>query len=196
MDNLSLYYDMIVKKDDKVIKKYRKRKCHSFVRQFIDLLYAGCSKGVNTVILDTSNTNRTYCVLDNSYITHDVHIMTNAPVSNATYGPQVGTGVTAVSINDYKIETIINHGIGSGQLQYSAVTFGAPTTTAAGTTFIVTRVFTNGSGNSITINEISIVVTAGASDYLHLIVHDNLVSPVTLANGETVTLNYTFQTTI
>jgi hypothetical protein len=186
MENLSLYYDMIVKKDNKVIKKYRKRKCHSFVKQFLCLLSSQSSGSFSEV--DIGGTTRN---LDYIYPTFYIP----GTVGTTTDGPVVGTGITTVTINDYKIETLITHGTGSGQLQYSVVTYGAPTTTATGSTFIMTRVFTNNSGGNVTINEIGIIVYH-YNAYYYLIVHDNLTSPITLANGETVTLNYTFQTTI
>jgi len=190
MDNLGIYYDMVVKKDDKIIRIYRKRKCHSFVKQFIQLLLRKMIAPPSSVIIkDITNTNRT--LTEENYA---INLYLNGPVNSTAYGPVVGTGITEITINDYVMETLIAHGTSAGQLQYSVTVFGAPTTTAPGTSFIVTRVFTNNSGNSITINEIGLY--SYLPTYSFLIVHDNLTSPVTLANGETVTLNYTFTTTI
>ena len=58
-DSLSLYYQLIKKDSNgKVIKNYRKRKCHSFVRQFSDFLRLSMSHSSARNVTDISNTVR------------------------------------------------------------------------------------------------------------------------------------------
>jgi len=190
MDNLSLYYDMIVKKGDRIVKKYRKRKCHSFVKQFLDFLFLFLSSSTCT-IKNTGGTDSDFLkpTAFTSTFDHTTFLIYN---TNTTVGPAVGGGLTGVSINDYKIEAAT---VG-GNLQYSIPVAGAPTTTAAGSTWISTKIFTNNSGFSVTVNEIGIYTYHYRIDVYFLLARDNLTSPVILANGESLTLNYTFQTTI
>ena len=198
-DSLSLYYQLI-KKDStgRIIKTYRKYKARSFVRQFLEIfvMQYGFIDETGNTIRDTSNTVRTWSWSgnwDNGW----TYPFLNAPVNNTTYGSVVGSADTAVTISDYALATKIAHGTGTGQLQYSVETFGAPTTDAAGSTWIASRVFTNGSGDSVTIKEIGLIVQQYIDAYCYfLIARDVLASPVTLANGETVTLNYTFLTAV
>ena len=194
IDNLGLYYDMQITRGGRIVKKYRKRICKSFVKQFLQYLsaqfgYTNGSTGVS--ITDTGNVSQVVnCVSGYQYT--GIHLDASAAVT--TFGSQVGTGTTAVTINDYKIETLIAQGTGAGQLQYSAVVFGAPTTDATTTTTVVTRVFTNNTGNDVIVYEISLVGYNG--QYYFLLARDVLASPVTLANSEGLTLNYSLKTTI
>jgi hypothetical protein len=202
-DSLTLYYQLI-KKDSKgnIIKKYKKYKARSFVRQFIEfyLVQYGFIDATQMpyTIRDTSNTTQTISMAGNfwNFWTSNTGGL-SAPVSNTNYGSVVGSADTAVTINDYALATKIAHGTSAGQLQYSVETFGAPTTDAAGSSWIAVRVFTNGSGNDVTIKEIGLILyNQYPATYYFLFARDVLASPVTLANGETVTLNYTFLTAI
>ena len=195
MKNIYLYYDMTISRDGKIVKRWKKTECHSFVKQFVGLLMKKmCEQYV--VLTDTSNVSRTIGHSDwygNFYVT--------APIYIDTYGSVVGTGTNAVSINDYNLQTKITHGTGSGQLQYSVETFGPPTTVSSGSSFVITRVFTNNSGLPITINEIGLVAQCynGTQQFTYnfLIARDLLItSPPTLINSESLTLNYTITTVI
>lgn len=195
--SLAIYYDMVISKEEKKIKIFKKRPCKSFVKQFCEILLIGFSSMRNQTMVDTSNTSRAFLSGDGPFVESELLWNTGlfAGVGVTSYGPLLGSGVTAVTINDYDMETLIAHGTGAGELQYSATTFGAPSTDATGSTFIVTRVYTNNSGGNVTIEEIGLVDTAQGS-WRFLIVRDNLASSVTMADGETLTLNYTFATTI
>jgi len=118
------------------------------------------------------------------------------------YRTSSGT-VPSVTINDYRLNNLISHGTGTNQLQYSAETFGAPSTDASKTTMVFTRVFTNQSASSIAIKEIGMVIsrwsafiTSTNNTYKLLIARDVLDPPITLAVGESVTVNYTLSTAI
>jgi hypothetical protein len=77
------------------------------------------------------------------------------------------------------------------------MTFTSPTinTSTNQGNFSVTRSFTNNSGGSVTVSEIGIGILIYASDgNLHdtFIIHDILPSPITLANGQVLTVTYIF----
>jgi hypothetical protein len=169
-------------------------------------------------ILDTVVNQTTWVTLETRNFTCDVattayrYFRLNVSAVNGGTGVVVDaltlraaldlTPVT-VSINDYQLAGLFTHGTTNTssvkQIQYSATTFGAVSTDPVGSRAVVARVFTNGSGSDITIGEIGIHsygYIGGLGSAYFLVVRDLLSVPITLANGETLTLNYTFQTTI
>jgi len=181
---LNLYYQYNLSKNGKIYKKSRKRKCHSFVVAFIQNLGGMLGSAKNTFI-DTGNTSRT------EYHLNDFKTSANSGV--AYLGSVVGTGNAAVTINDYKLATAIAHGSGAGQLLYSACTVAIPSFTDTTGTLIVSRLFTNSSGGTITVEEIGIYCKDSVP-YYYLIARD--LSTIVVTDGTILTLNYIIQTTL
>lgn len=191
---LDLWYEISVHdiKTGKLVR-HKKSRCYSFVQQFVYLLKLSMAGNVGVQVTDTGGTART---LSPSNIGNNFKL--NALITDATFGTVVGSGTNAAAVTDTDLQTLIAHGTSSGQLQYSAVSFGAPTTDSSTTSFIVTRVFTNGSGGTVTVNEIGLVCIAYGTDNNirnFLIVRD-IPTPITILNSQALTLNYTFKTTI
>ena len=124
--------------------------------------------------------------------------MTNAGAGVTTFGTVVGTGNTAPTINDYVMETPIAHGAGAGQLQYGAVSWGAPSSDASVSQFTITRNFANGSGGDITVNEIGLIMNSqyGDVELNYLTVRDVVGGGILVPDGETLTVNYRIQATV
>ena len=179
------YYSIQVAEGDKVIKKTGKRRCHSFLKQFAQYMLFHNSLNGSMTMLDTSNTARS--------LTTPFNLATLADSGTVTYGLVLGSNGTAVTVSDYKLNTLIAHGTSSGQLQYSACVVGAPTWDATTNYFTFTRVFTNGSGGNVTVAEIGLYAIA---TYTYCMMRDVLASPITLANGQNLTLNYTITGTL
>jgi len=183
-----LYNYIITDENNKIIKKSRVKKAESYVANFINTLCACFAEDWyrwSAVPMIT-----TTGIL---YTKYNKAMSINGALGDLTRGIIVGSGTTAVDIEDYRIDTIIAHGTGAGQLQYSAVSFGAPTQTASVIKFIVTRTFTNGTGSDVTIREIGLY---GVNDNSFLLIRDILTSPETIANNEKITFNYTIQTSL
>lgn len=189
MDNLSVFYQFMVHEPSGLlIKNSGIVPAHSFTRQFAQILFnslfeLGAKNPVT--VLDTAGASVTNARL--------MGISTIATTSVTTYGIQVGTGTAAESISDNTLQTKINQGSSAGQLQYGSMTYAAPTTTATTTTFRFTRVFTNASGGTVTVQEIGLASTFSAKFYL--LVRD-LTGAVAVNNGQQLTVNYDFTTTI
>lgn len=166
---------------------------HSFTKQFAQLIFNispfDLSRFTPVTVTDTSSASVT-----NS---QSMGLRVDAGTATSTYGIQVGTSTSAESINDVALGTQIAHGTSAGQLQYGSMTFGAPSTTATTTTFRCTRVFTNGSGGTVTVQEIGLVsgpgVFSGSNKFL--LIRD-LTGAVPVNNGQQLTVNYDFTTTI
>lgn len=193
---LSINIDYEIREKNRVIKSKYNIPGHSFVKQFIQWLYYSTFY-IEDYCIDTSNVSRQLSTVLNYTASGFL-----GPVSNSSYGVQVGTGTTAVTINDYKIETLIAHGTSTGQLQYSAGTITAPSVDATTTTLRLSRVFTNGSGATITVNEVALTsyfnTINGSNDYYgaYFLMCRDLVSPIEVTNGQQLTINYNLKTTI
>lgn len=193
-------------------------KSNSFVRNYYNfvasyaLLIPPCNDtqtalgtfgdGVDTPLKNVSNVlamNSYIGTIPNRYgsqgYTLEYSVMLYAAPGVATQGILVGTGTGAESFDSYNLTTKINHGVGSGQLSYGAMSNIASRSWNSVTkklTATFTRTFTNSSGADITINEIGFFVnlqqTANYGPYM--LIRDLLSAPITLQNGQALTLSY------
>ncbi|GAI34202.1 unnamed protein product, partial [marine sediment metagenome] len=112
-------------------------------------------------------------------------------------GIQVGTGTTAPTPTDYALETRIAHGASAGQLQYSGTELLPLTYAAPDVSFTIRRYFTNGSGGSITVNEVGIYALIATTTAWAVCAARDVVSPgVAVADGEILRVTYVPQTTV
>ena len=184
--------ELVVKDKDGNITEQRKLRSRSFVKQFLQLLYVQ-GYGLNefgrltNIVKDITNT-------DQRTVAASAMFACNAAIGVATNGVVVGSNNTAPTINDYKLASQIAHGTGAGQLQYSAVTFGAPSAGAAISQFRITRDFANGSGGGIDVKEVGLYVSDGTYNYMTI--RDVLGAAISVPNGQTLTVNYQIQGSI
>jgi len=199
---------IIVKdKDGKVIKKY-KQKSHSPTSNFIGLMLPLTwyhETGNSWTITNTSNSTSSYTPT----ITGNGGgvIYPNSGYNNNDYivNILVGSGSQSNSYNAHNLNAPISNGSGTGQLLYS--TLSTPTNiTINGNQayFIISQTYTNQSGSTITISEVGIIlnlITEAASSYSPststvvgntLVWYDVLSSPISVANGQSITIYYTF----
>ena len=186
--------ELIVSDKGGKITEQRVLKSKSFVRQFLELLWVQANLlHVDSAysIRDTGNTLR--AIRFSGYL-----FRAGAGSGVVTYGISVGTGTTAPTINDYVIQTAIAHGTGAGQLQFSAVTFGAPASDSTTSQFTITRNFANGSGGAITVNEIGLYVYAlgDGTAYYFMTIRDVISGGISVPNGQTLTVNYRLQAVV
>jgi hypothetical protein len=116
-----------------------------------------------------------------------------APAGEATAGIVVGSADTPIAIGQYALVTLINHGTGSGQLQYGATTVESMVKNSSWY-FRVVRTFTNGSGATVTVREIGLYVRLGrdTSPYYYscMLARDVPASAINVPAGSTLTLRY------
>lgn len=194
--------ELKVKRKDGSIREHRVMKSKSYVRQFLELLLVQMNMVPEShpmSIRDTGNNLREIAFSNWTF-------GSNAPVGDDTYGIMVGTGTTAPTIDDYKLEAQIAHGTGAGQMQYGDVAFGLPTASGSVSHFTVTRDFANASGGTITVNEIALYVRALSSEpgyyykresiWAFMIIRDIITGGIDVPDGETLTVNYRQQAAI
>ena len=180
-------------RNGKLLWKIR-RKSKSFViayfRNMESLAIFGAATGT---CLDTAGVARTI-----SASGAGAHGRMNAAAANINYGIVVGTGIGAVVPADYRLNPLIAHGIGAGQLQYAACAVGAATIVGGDTILTISRAFTNGSGAAITVNEIGIYADCfdnAATDRYWCFVRDLVVPGRVINNLATATATYTLSAT-
>ena len=185
---MELYYQYLLSKNGEVYKKSRRRVARSFVTGFTKMLY-GCMGATYAITEGTDGVSRYFD--PTNYV-----IYLDANAGDSGNGLVVGTGTNAVNVGDYALQTLIAHGASAGQLQYSACTVALPDFTSTTAELTITRLFTNASGNTITVEEIGIYIyMLWVSGEKYVCLARDLAT-VVIANGSTLTLNYVMQTTL
>jgi hypothetical protein len=77
-------------------------------------------------------------------------------VASSAYGVLLGSGDTAWDIDDYKLDTLIEHGAGAGQLSYSTMSTPTMDYTSKIWTVSFERSFSNFSGASVFVKEVAL----------------------------------------
>ncbi len=169
------------------------KKSESYVQQFIQCLYAmAIGQPLTQPILLVDTAGVTYGARAQYSL-----LTATGLINIATRSIVVGSGNTAPTITDFQLQTQIAHGVGAGQLQYSATTFAAPAADATTAQFTITRNFANGSGGAVVVNEIGLYVLgkvsgagAGPTDRFFMIIRDVIGGGISIPNGQTLTVNY------
>lgn len=201
MSMIETYY-RILKHDEKgkLVKDTGLLKSHSYVIQFLEMMYALYNyEGITTIVnaTDVTGTER-QMFQGNAADTQQNRI--DAPINNDTYGTVVGTnnGATPESNTDYNLDTkILDSTVGeAGKLNYRANTFTAPHELAGNIDFDISRPFINETGSTITVKEIGIIMKQSITGpYYHLILRD-VVADEDVLDGYTLTVVYTLRTTV
>lgn len=85
---------------------------NSLVIQFVPIVFCCLNNATIANVKDITNTNRTVSPTASN-------IMTSSAGSEDSRSIILGTGSTAVTLNDYALATRITHGLGAGQLYYN-----------------------------------------------------------------------------
>lgn len=186
-------------------------KSHSFVIAFNQLIALLMAHPFGLVpdyitITDTGNAARTASSsgwsASNSSVDpgNTINIFAaEAPATNTNYGILVGTGVTAPATTDYAMETLVAHGSSAGTLQYQATSVGDAGVVGANVDVVLARVLVNGSGGSITLREIGLVIStvfdlSSTTPRYFLVAHDAVNQAI--ANTEIAVVGYIIRTTV
>jgi len=194
----------ITNPDGTVVREWTEP-AHSFVENFA-LFIQALWGSTSAVLTDTAG----YSVSINGASGGTMAI--NAPSGNNSYGIVIGSGAAAGSTPSpfaSNLTAKIPQGTASGQIEYGATSVSTASVSGQTTSFTITRSFTNVSGATINVTEIGIIAyltgwamsasSGGApvnvsSDYV-LIAYDIPSSAISLQNGQTLTITYTFSVT-
>jgi hypothetical protein len=178
-----------ITKDGKLVLRQRK-KANSYVvayNQMTECMLAGSTVSIK----DVGNASRS-CNGSNG----SVYCSLNALVNDATFGIVVGSDATAVTINDYKLGTLIANGATSGLLQYGATTIVPPAVVGSYSSWFLARPFLNNSGGTITIYETGVYLKNVASTWYFCIERNIPVVPYACLTSLGFVVQYEFRTTV
>jgi hypothetical protein len=189
--NLQAHVQVEIKdKAGKVVKRYRQKLARSYVRQMIDMLNAYMGDIEGNVVKDT--------VGDITNIYHSggywKSVLAIAGAGLVTYGILCGSGTDAVTISDYYLPHLINHGDTSNKLNYGAVSVGNVAIVGSSAKFTIARTLTNNSGADISPSEVALVLKI--SDVTQYFMVDHTLFNFTIGNGLSGTVTYTISVTV
>lgn len=156
------------------VRKYKPRPAHSFLAQFIEFLF-----------IQMSQTGTYLTRVNGAELTNNPTILNfrvNADASVLTWGLLIGSGTDPVTIDDYALQTPI-----TADLTVTAHTFllSYPTTNAR--RLSISRTFTNGSGSTMSIEEVALYTFLTPSYY---ICQDRTLYSVGIPAASSLTLTY------
>ena len=155
---------------------------HSTLQAFMQLLLAQMLGAGAAGFIDTGGVSRSVGPIQTVF-------KIVAAAGDATLGIVAGTGITAVEIDDYSVETLVAHGVGAGQLSYGTMAIDSVVTTVGSTVYFnASRTFTNSSGGLITITEIGLYGLGASSNYKFAL--DRTLSTKAIADTENATCTY------
>ena len=204
--NLDLFYEIEVRdKNGNLISK-RMGRSRSLVRNFALMLrglMAGNIAGVisksewdvKVTLTATDGSTFDYPSLMFSGEAKDAPSAMEASALERTdeYGVVVGTGSTAVTRDDYKLESQVPDGFADGQMVYGKTTVEDVNGDPPSSVFRIIRTFTNEGSSTISIYEIGLIVKA-QNRYV-LIARDVLDTAQDVPAGATLTVRYIFKVT-
>jgi len=194
--SIGLFYQLTVRdKNGKIVKKTKPKQSKSLTFQFLQILFTMFSSVNVAGGKDVTGAART---IDADQLQPVNNIVVKCADDSDVYGIQIGSGDTAVDNMDYALAIKIDHGLAAGELDYGAHSFTYPTEVGANVDGIISRTFFNGSGNSIDVKELGLVAhskydpnTAG-----YFLITRDVIATVAVGNAQTLTVTYTFRTTV
>jgi hypothetical protein len=180
---LSLYYKIDSFINSRIIPTGNYRKANTLIAAFLGL-FSNQTTQTTLTLKDTNGTNRSNTSSGNSF-----RLLASA--GQTTSGIVLGTGSTPVSISDYQLETKINHGNNTGELDYSFMIF-PEIYILSGSSYYTTarRTFLNNSGSLITVNELGLYC-GGSSAFLYC--YDRTLETFNIPDAEGKVITYKFE---
>jgi hypothetical protein len=175
---------------------------HSFLIQFLEFIYGMFAYvGFPGASLDATATDGTEDPIYTYGQGCDAHFNLDAPINNDDYGIVVGTDDTAETNTDYALGAQLTEGVGLGNITHNVMNFETTLETGGNVDFVMHRTFTNNTGSSITVKESGIAIrsylpSASPVNRYHMVAHDVLPAPRTVADKCGLTVWYTWRTTV
>lgn len=181
-----LWYSVVVRDRHGKIVSRERRKSKSFLKQWNQVVYSHMAY----TRPDMTCTDGVVRVCGYSQFCFQM-----AAAAGVTYyGIRVGTGNTAVAIDDYALETAIVEGLGPGQMEHLVCTVTTSAVAAPSCSFLVSRAAVNNSPGIITVREAAIYMRMYTS-YYGCAVRDVFVTPQAVPIGGAITIDWYIQVT-
>jgi hypothetical protein len=203
----NIYLAIVVKDAKGRVIKVHKQRSHSPTYNFRTAILPEQwyqESGTSASWTSTSGTTNTINGIPNGS-----HALISYPNSNTNYqtylvGIIVGSGQQSNPASAYNLAAPISNGTGAGQLSYQAPTLPSQIIISGNSAyFYIEQTYVNRSGGTITITEVGIVVEVYLTEYTGsssttynqgniLMWYDALSSSISVPNGGTVVIYYTF----
>lgn len=184
-----LWYSVVVRdRHGKIVSRERHRS-RSFLKQWNETVYIQ----MTDASLSVKGTNG---AMGSSEGAHASNFNIAAPIAATYQGIVIGTGNTAVDIEDYALETLIDEGVGAGQMNYQASTVAESVVSAPNCGFLASRSIVNNSGAEITVRESGLYIYCWSAGVFKACgVRDVFGTPQAVPNGGSLSVNYTLRVT-
>jgi len=193
---LNLLVRLVVKDEkNRIIYDSGQIPSKSFVLNFLGFVgdFFDC---VNTNRIDINNSSKP---IYHNAITANRTFRADGGIGDTTKGIVVGSGVAPPTNTDYKLDTIMGHGIGAGQITYNEMTILGVAVVGANVDLVMYRSFTNNTGADRTVREVGVYVyrniAVTGTENCYMIIRDVLGIAVTVPDKCSVTVYYTLRTT-
>jgi len=170
-------------KDGKLLEK-RRFPSHTYVVPFFICLDAHLASRDMSLTKIDGTTGATSIGWYSAY----TEFVVAAGYGSTSNGIVIGTSDTPYSPTQYKLQNIISHGSGAGQMLYGIQNIDQPQQVTGGYRVVLSRVFTNVSGASITVKEIGVYMSA--YNVGSFMMARDVIPSVTVANGQSLTVRY------
>ncbi len=182
-----LGYSVVVRDRQGEVVSRERRKAKSFLKQWNEMMYAMMTtrnlqaKHIDGVVSTIGDVDEAFAM--------------NGGIGIVDFGVVIGTGDTAVAIDDYALETLIAHGAGADQMSYAACTVSAFTVAPPSCSFVVTRTITNNSGVTITVKEAGLYMRSKSAGAYICGARDVFSAPQAVPDGGSITIDWTLKVT-
>jgi hypothetical protein len=167
----------IFEKDGKVIEDRGFEEAHSFVFNFVKILFILLSQ-ISTYL---TNTNNAFAAASAAST-----LLAVQPADNVTYyGIQIGSGTTSPAMTDATLTTQIVTNV-----HHNLVNLFLNCPNSNTMEIIISRTFMNNTGSTLTINEVGLISYMNAS-YGYLLDHTLYTAVVPIAGAITLTYKFT-----
>jgi hypothetical protein len=203
----NVYLTAVVRDSEGKIIGVHRQRSHSptanFIALFLPLSYF-TSNNTSAMITNASGTNYSFSVALGSNGISIPYPNTNSVGNSPSYFLmiQVGSGSRSNPYSAYSLAAPIANGSGAGQLTYGSATLPISITINGNIAyFYIIQTYNNISGGTVTITEVGIIAYLTLANYFNtnvykigntLIWYDVLSSPISVPNGGSVTIYYTF----
>lgn len=184
--------------DGKVISDTGEKPANSFVIQFLEFIHSlfRGPGGWNVVTATNGTEDPIYWGTGDN---PQKEFKVDSVAGEHRYGVVVGTGDTAESNTDYKLQTQLTEGATAGKITHGTTVVGTAGVAGANVDMEVKRSFTNNTGSAITVKEAGIYThnnRVAPTGSFHCIIRDVFPGPVNVPNYCSLAVYYTLRTTV
>jgi len=177
--------------DGKIISDTGHKPSRSFVIQFLEFIYS-MGMGTDRKATDVDGAEDWFYTSGGTSMNL---LDIDAAVNEDDIGIVVGTGDTAETNTDYKLETQLTEGITAGKITHGAMDIGTAAVVGANVDEVLKRAFTNLTGDTITVKEAGLYCTSTDMRW-HCLIRDVLGTTVDVPDKCSLTVTYTWRTTV